>query len=517
MWHSYQKGPLHSQGLASWAVDWRSGVIDEVDRAALKHHTRSYQASIETNPKVLHPNNYVGFFRRPRELFEVRDVYLAQGWTPLWAAPTPEIALDYRAAETDGDWYWPRSLQSDRYVLSVKARMLNYVAHLMDFTCDTEDFIEQFNKSKHSEGLYPFELNQAGLSIHARVSVDPHGYLFHRLRWTTPYDPERHSWRLAVLGVANDAHFCLVPPTAAKGDLVIAVAPEMLPMLIHPTYGDGTAGGLFKSDDAYGTLQHGALLPRRRRPGTRLLMRPIAWLVKMLMIPCMPVLLFLVVLFLTNPAEYLQPQFTVPPGLVLFFCSAFLLLNPPIRALHRCVGIKHFERMRFPHGTKIEGLPEACLDLGCLLASMLITRGQLAVTVFWTLHTACWLPGYTLRFYRQTNDEIQRAVQRAKVVSHLNDAAQKIGQDYVFRGPVFVYQKRSGKTYEDFTALGAFARWCGFVCVVVVNKLLKGKKPQLSRSQREIVWLDAFQSEAHAIGKVGGSAWNRPIQEFWLH
>jgi len=111
-----------------------------------------------------------------------------------------------------------------------------------------------------------------------------------------------------------------------------------------------------------------------------------------------------------------------------------------------------------------------------------------------------------LRFYRQTNDEIHRAVQRAKVASHLNDAAQKIGQDYVFRGPVF-----------DFMALGAFARWCGFVCVVVVNKLLKGKKPQLSRSQREIVWLNAFQSEAHAIGKVGGSAWNRPIQIFWLH
>lgn len=43
----------------------------------------------------------------------------------------------------------------------------------------------------------------------------------------------------------------LVPATTRKGGLVIAVAPELLPTLIHPLQGDGTAGGLFKADNPY--------------------------------------------------------------------------------------------------------------------------------------------------------------------------------------------------------------------------------------------------------------------------
>jgi hypothetical protein len=234
MWHSYRRGPLHSQGLASWAVDWRSGVLEEGDRAALKHHMRSYQASFETSPRVLDSDNYAEFLRRPRDLFEVRHVHLARGWTPLWTYPTGQRrAIEQREYTMVGIGR-NRCSRSDVACSPLKARVLEHVAHLTDFTCDVQDFLETFNKSKHDGGPYPFELEQTGISIHARASVDRRGHPFHHLRWITPYHPQRHSWRLSILGVANDAQLCLVPPTAVKGDLIVAVAPGMLPMLIHP-------------------------------------------------------------------------------------------------------------------------------------------------------------------------------------------------------------------------------------------------------------------------------------------
>jgi hypothetical protein len=516
MWHSYRRGPLHSQGLASWAVDWRSGVLEEADRAALKHHMRSYQASFETSPRVLHPNNYAEFLRRPRDLFEVRDVHLAQGWTPLWTAPMPETVQSYRVADVHDDWHWPELPQPERYVLSLKARVLNYVAHLTDLTCDMEDFVEQFNKSKHGEGTHPFELERAGLSIHARASVDQRGRLFRHLRWTTPYDPQRHSWRLAVLGVASDAQLSLVPSTAKKGDLIVAIAPGMLPMLIHATQGDGTAGGLFKLDDPYERLSHGAMPSGRYQPRIGLASRLVAWIIKLTMIRCMPVLLFLVIYFKTNSAEFLQSgALTLVLAAAQFVCSILLLMLPAIGSLYMCLGHKYFATMRFPYGTNIEGTPEFCLSLCCFVASMVITRGQLAVTLFWMAHTVCWFPELVWHFYRQTNDGIRRAVHRDKVASHLDNAAETIGRDYEFRGPIFVYQERNSQKYDESTVLESWTRWCGFLCVTMVNGFSKGQ-PHLSRSQLRKTYLEVFPNEMYDAGKVNESVWDRPIQEFWL-
>ena len=517
IWHSYQRGSLHPQGLASWAMDWRSGVLEESDRAALKHHMRSYQASFETGPRVLHPNNYMEYLRRPRELFEVRDVHLAQGWTPLWAAHTPETVQSFRTADMSDDWHWPESLPSERYVLSLKVRVLNYVAHLTDFTCDMEDFIEQFNNSKHSEGPYPFELEQAGLCIHARASIDQHSHMFRRLRWTTPYDPKRHLWRLAILGVANDAQLSLVSSTARKGDLVVAIAPGMLPMLIHPTQGDGTAAGSFKPDDPYDRLPHGAMRSSRRRPWNELASRLTAWIIRISIIRCMPVLLFLVIYHGTAAKKSRRfDALTVVFAAAQFICSFTLLMMPAVRSLYMCMGHKYFATMRFPYGTNLEGTPEFCLSLSCFVASMVLTRAQLAPTIFWIVHTLCWLPGLMCRFQRRTNDGVRRAVHRAKVASHLDNAAQTIGPDCEFRGPVFVHQERNLKMYDDSTVLESWTRWFGFFCVTMVNKVSEGK-PRLSRSRLKDMYMEVFPTRTYHAEQVKASAWDRPIQEFRLH
>ena len=98
----------------------------------------------------------------------------------------------------------------------------------------------------------------------------------------------------------------------------------------------------------------------------------------------------------------------------------------------------------------------------------------------------------------------------------MDNAAQTIGQDYEFRGPVFVYQERNLQKYNDSTALESWIRWCGFVAVTLVNKL-SNRKPHLSRSQLKNTYLEVFPTERHDAGKVDESVWDRPIQEFRLH
>ena len=120
------------------------------------------------------------------------------------------------------------------------------------------------------------------------------------------------------------------------------------------------------------------------------------------------------------------------------------------------------------------------------------------------------------RFYRHTNDGIGRAVHRAKVASHLDNAAQTTGRDYEFRGPIFVYQERKLQKYDDSTALESWIRWCGFVAVTLVNNL-SNRKPHLSRSQLKNTYLEVFPTERHDAGKVDESVWDRPIQDFRLH
>jgi hypothetical protein len=66
------------------------------------------------------------------------------------AAPVPDgTAQSHRTAGIQDRWYWPEPLQSERCcVLSLKARVLNYAAHLTDFTCDVPQ-CKNFSKLSH--------------------------------------------------------------------------------------------------------------------------------------------------------------------------------------------------------------------------------------------------------------------------------------------------------------------------------------------------------------------------------
>lgn len=67
----------------------------------------------------------------------------------------------------------------------------------------------------------------------------------------TSFKQGTHTWRLAILGIAHLDQLSLVPATAKKGDLVVAIGPGLLPMVVRPMQGNGTAGGLFETKDPY--------------------------------------------------------------------------------------------------------------------------------------------------------------------------------------------------------------------------------------------------------------------------
>jgi hypothetical protein len=237
----------------------------------------------------------------------------------------------------------------------------------------------------------------------------------------------------------------------------------------------------------------------------------------MTMIRYMPVSLFLVIYFGTNPNKFLQSgALTVVLAAALFVCSILLLVIPAFGRSYMRRRHKRTATMRLLRRTNIEGTPKFYLSLCCFVASMVITKGQLAPTIFWIFHTLCWLPGTAWHFRRRTNDGIRRAAQRAKVASHLDNAAETIGRDYEFRGPIFVYQERNSQSFDDSTTLGSWTRSCGFVGVVWVNKLSKAE-PQLSRAQRKDVYREVFPTEAYRADELDEGAWKRPIQELRLH
>jgi hypothetical protein len=49
------------------------------------------------------------------------------------------------------------------------------------------------------------------------------------------FDPAFHRRRLAILGIPVGTHIALVPADTAVGDILIAIAPKVLPLVLSPT------------------------------------------------------------------------------------------------------------------------------------------------------------------------------------------------------------------------------------------------------------------------------------------
>jgi hypothetical protein len=148
------------------------------------------------------------------------------------------------------EWHRPEPLPNDCSALRLRVRILNYIAHLTDYTCRPSDF-QSPSTSK------AFTLGAASRFVHAsRVAHQSAAWFSSMPLHPTKFEKGIHSWRIAILGIADTRQICMVPASAKKGDLVVAITPGLVAMLIRPTTCTSAAAGLYNEYDSNKTPSH---------------------------------------------------------------------------------------------------------------------------------------------------------------------------------------------------------------------------------------------------------------------
>jgi hypothetical protein len=217
LWTSqYHRTPLHSKDLPTWAIDWQSNMRSST-RQKLSDKARRFQ------PPGL----------------SLDGKWMTQGGDDFYGT--------YGAKR----WHWPETLPEDRSVLRCRVKMLNYIAHLTDYTCDPSDVASP----EHSSDW--FTLGAASRLVHAdRVVRQPVPWFSHIPKHATMFKQGTHLWRVAILGIPGDEQICLVPSSADRGDVVVWVTQKLPPMVIRPTNRTTAAAGLYEEHDSNEKLSH---------------------------------------------------------------------------------------------------------------------------------------------------------------------------------------------------------------------------------------------------------------------
>jgi hypothetical protein len=471
LWHFYKRSKLHGEGLPQWAVDWREGVLDGKYRTALMVALQSPESRSSTL------------------------------WTPLGTVPehgrlsSGHHQVNNEALAMTRVWHWPEPIQSDPTVLFFQVRVLNYVAHLTDFTCDPVKLLT----NSHFFDAFG-SLGRAGRAIHAKKMFRRPGddyalvYPSHHNDWEQ-FNPRIHLWRLAILGVGNDTQLCLVPRDTKKGDLVVGIAPGMLPMVISPKQADPTAGGLILQDDPYEKLAS--------HPQTRYVNRQIT--VVWCMISTFSLLVFI-------------PGFNISLAVIN---DGSLAANVVLA----CYGVWLFSSLAGYLMLGYLDLDSPAVEFACVLFSFSVftfpfalvhTTGirHIFIAIYFGLTMATLPNDFIWLNYRDLDTRVHMYVRREEVFQHLDSVTERLGRDFTFNGPVLA---RSGGRLWGSPKLLRFCgiRWCAFRVAVLVEHCTK-RRPRFGLSQSNR--FDRFVLDEYDAIRLGTEpAWERPLQEFRLH
>jgi hypothetical protein len=469
LWCSYKRSPLHDNGLPLWAVDWRSGTFGDDHQATLSSALA------------------LGALKAPLEhsLGEVDRQH---------TVPDDEITRV---------WHWPEPIGSDVRVLRLRARVLNYVAHLTSFTCEPENFVGDDARFRPCIGL-------TGRLIHCKrmkrePGADP--TLFEpNCDWNgfELFNDEVHLWRLAILGVGGDTQLCLVPSTTQKGDLIVAIAPGLLAMVISPMQGDGTVGGLIPPDDPYETLTQG---PQAVTIRIRIL--------RIVYIASGVVIMGLNIAMIVVNEDSLAGTFflvyygvTLASLLVSNFVYRYLAITERSYSNRLAISCKTFS-------IALMGMLSAAFALFSFALSIGSTTGrkQAISAVFFGIMMATLPIGFFWTLCRKIDLNMEVALLREDVLERLNVVTQTLGDDCEFKGPVLVetYNYPWSKWQPVFFCY-RWVSWCYFMSAMTIYNLTK-RRPNFGRER-----FNWFLSEVCFIENPEmSSVWDRPIQEFRLH
>jgi hypothetical protein len=453
LWHRYRRSPSHSEGLATWAVDWLSGV-------------------------------------RSRSGLD-RAVSIAS-WLPLGEAKHD----DGRARER----HLPPFLQEDRTVLRLEARVLNYVAHLTDYTCDDEGNIGSF------------ALGTASMSVHVDGFADSPGAWFSEIpHRPVKFDRKIHKWRLAILGVADTSQLCLVPSSASKGDLVVAVAPGLPPMLISPRPGNSAAASFYEPRDPWEARS--CDVAHTSRLGIPVKLFPDLWLINMSFLLVCP-LVFTILFW-----AFRFDNTTLQPSLL------------PLTYTYACVYTRCIlwdQRRPSELFDDIERwwimLPSAG-SFGCPFYTVLL------IIFFWSGTRSLRLvalAGFYLAFALSTmainqfwqhcalvHNAIPIAFRRERLCTLLDNVVKTTGRDYEFHGPLFLREPMNWQLIpgdREPRLMHFFNIWVPcwlFGFAVAVNNRTTGR-PRVEK------FMESRLFDRIVEGKYGRVR-SRPVQQFRLH
>lgn len=468
LWHCYKRSPLHTEGLVSWATDWRAGLLRDGEPEVFDNRMKPYRISVSNRPGTV----------------EVDDT---AAWIPLWT-PTVTAERTHRDRQAEflaKQWHWPTPLRCEQPVLLLKARVINCIAHVTEFTCDVSDFI---SGSGGNVGL-------AGRSIHAQDRPDKNTYLIRSMpEGAEEFDPEVHSWRLAVLGVANNGSLSLVPASAKKCDLVVAIAPRLFPMVIRCIPDSLTTGGLFELSDPY---DEGLVSPRERTLFSSL------WL-------------FLnYVLVASTFAMIVVASCAVDGASILRLCSCCLLAVLFIS--HLAFIESHLRRDCGNDRIGVIEMSHFIVQTTALWTSLMMSVGMQSafdsvVFINFGISMATILCGVSWRYYLLLDQNITIAIRRKKVLAHLDNATKSIGKDYEFHGPMIVANGREHWRWNNGPLRTLMWRYFRFV-VLAGSK--KGRRPYTTMPEMEALFKDVLSPVWYRDPEF--CSWNRSIQEFRLH
>jgi hypothetical protein len=374
--------------------------------------------------------------------------------------------------------------------------VLNYVAHLTEYTCTHEEFLGGLGAGpdlRSSIGL-------AGRSIHCeRMQSEPganYALLYPHPKWKK-FVSQSHSWRLAILGVGFDTLLCLVPLTTQKGDLVVAIAPDTLAMVISPVQSDGRIGGLIPPSDPYETITQSS--PKVDQ------VTPIVYDISEVL--CGLILGFNIAMTFLKDGSLV--------GTIVLVCygaTLSLILTNWIANCHMSPWNGSLRRDWIDYGRKLD-VPKAHGQANVLGTisfgfALYYTTGQrrMVLAIFYgttmVAMTIIALRGHWVTF----QCHIEMALRRKEVARRLASATDTLGPHCEFKGPVLVTWRLNYFGKFDFIGSDYWP------LVKFMSYITRGRS-RLGEVNKE--W---FHSEVCVFERSDQAwLWNGPIQEFKLH
>ena len=190
--------------LPSWALDWQHDCCSEEDIRAIKLAVSRH--SIPRMGRIftwcpLSPSAKSGYITSKLDA----SLHLNA------------VNMHFITPADQRKWEVPRALSDG--ILEVPARVIDYVAALTDYTCDLEWLVSD---DKDARDFYEMATLDC---VPGRIG---------NCKRKRRFDPKSDHRRLAIMRTPADTHIALMPADTEIGDFLVAVAPEILPIMLGP-------------------------------------------------------------------------------------------------------------------------------------------------------------------------------------------------------------------------------------------------------------------------------------------